>query len=643
MDNLKNYSHPSPQSSSQEITFSAIVLGIGLSIVIGAANVYLGLRAGMTVSASIPAAVVSMGILQGLLRRRSILESNLVQTAASAGESLAAGIIFTMPALLLAGIWTEFDFWITSLIALGGGLLGILMMIPMRRIFVVNNTELKYPEGVACAEVLRAGQAGDGASTKGVRMVFESLIIGGIFKFFVSFFGLFRYAIEGATHAWGRVFYFSVDLSPALVAVGLIVGLPISCQIFLGGFIGSMAMIPLFETAGLTGNALEDASMIWSRYVRYAGVGAMIVGGLVSIYKVRRGVGTACVELFQKFALSSPSKDESKALKDMSGVSIAAWSFISLAIILGVYSRLLGGDYALIIFIALIMIVMSFFFTAVASYIVGLVGNSNSPVSGMTITVVLFTGAMIYFLGGSGASAIVATLGVAGVVCCVCCTSGDICNDLKTGHLVGATPRNQQVMQIIGVGVAAFVMAPILTILHRGSINNGTGGIGGTELPAPQATLFASLVDGFFGTGSLPWKMIWIGVAIGVVLQVMSFILERRGSQFRLYVMPVAIGIYLPLGLSMTIFLGGLLHYFISSFSLRNRERSQRNTVLAASGLIAGESLVGVLLGVFAFAGITSLQLGDSLGGPAFTLLSLAALALVCIWLCWRALKVDKT
>ena len=602
-----------PNKLRDEMTLPAILLGIVLSAVMGAANVYLGLKAGMTVSASIPAAVIAMGVLRGIMARKSVLESNLVQTAASAGESLAAGIIFTMPALILAGIWSEFDFWTTSLIALSGGLFGVLLMIPMRRVFIVENKELKYPEGVACAEVLRAG-AGDEHST-GLGVVVCGIVLGGIFKFVISFLGLLRGVVEGAVQLGGRVFYFGGDISPALVAVGYIVGLPIAIQIFVGGAIGWLVGIPLLDAASVEAESATDIAWeLWSTKIRYMGVGAMLVGGIASIWRVRDGLLAAVNEMV---ALVSGSQDSSAAMaeseRNISGKAIVLLGVPCVALIAGIYYVLLDNAIGLTVITTIAMLVMSFFFAAVASYIVGLVGNSNSPVSGMTITAVLGAGGLILLFGFGGEAGIIATLGVAGIVCCVACTSGDVCNDLKTGQLVGASPRYQQIMQVIGVLSAAFVMAPVMTVLHQGSLNEGTGGIGGRELPAPQANLFASLANGFFGDVELPRAMIACGVVIGVVLLVVdTFVLARAKAGFRLHVMPVAVGMYLPFGLATPILLGGIISALVRRRAGTQADAAQKRGVLIASGLIAGESLVGVGLGVLAYLKIQSWRLLES-------------------------------
>jgi putative OPT family oligopeptide transporter len=619
MSNANSDLHNDLHSGRRELTVMSLTTGLVLSVVMGAANVYLGLRVGMTVSASIPAAVLATGILRGVFNRRSILEANIVQTSASAGESLAAGIIFTMPALILTGIWSEFDFWTTSLVALSGGLLGILMMIPMRRAIVVESTDLKFPEGVACAEVLRAGAAEEGeveGESLGTELVFGGLIAGAVIKFCSGFLGLLKASVEYGTRAGGRTWYFGMDVSPALVAVGLIVGLPVASQVFLGGALGWYVLIPLFSAEPPEGPAVEHAFHLWSTEIRYVGVGAMIVGGLAAIWKVRHGIAAAFRELFGNLqgvasGGSSADGDDDIANRNLEFPYIIGLGVTCAAIVFGVYFVLLQRSLGITVLATFAALLLSFFFTAVASYIVGLVGNSNSPVSGMTISAVLLTGLMLLAGRYEGEAGILAMLGVAGVVCCVACTAGDVCNDLKTGQLVGASPRSQQIAQVLGVFVAAFIMAPVMTILHEGSLNAGTGGIGGEELVAPQAGLFASLAKGFFGGETLPWDMVGWGVGLAVLILIADFPLALKNSSFRLHVMPVAVGIYLPAELSVPILLGGVLHWLISRRP--NSDGAVKRSVLLASGIIAGESLMGVGLGLLAFLGITSLGLGGSI------------------------------
>ncbi len=589
-----------------ELNLRVILLGIVLSIVMGSANVYLGLKAGMTVSASIPAAVIGMLVLKYIrvFNKKSIpgsiLEANQIQTAASAGESLAAGIIFTMPALILIGIWQEFDMLLTTIIAFTGGLLGILFMIPMRQVFIVSNeSDLEYPEGLACASVLEAGQ--DTGDPKQAFYVIKGAIIGALFKGLISFAGILKGALEIATLHGNKIFFFGGDISPALLAVGYIVRLNVAVLIFIGGSIGWLIGIPLLGNGiEFVENPLDGAWEIWSTKIRYIGVGTMVIGGISSIYKVRKGLRDAIKVLrtSQNKLLQDniPSNERS-----ISSKAINILSLIVIILIGGVYFYL-TNNLVIAAFTTLIMIVMAFFFTAVASYIVGLVGNSNSPVSGMTITAVLFTGGLLYIFGFSGTEGMVATLGVAAIVCCAACTSGDVCNDLKTGQIVGATPYKQQIMQIIGVAVASLVMAPIMQLLHE----NTPGGIGGRELSAPQAGLFASLANGFFGDGSLPWNMVAVGAIIGVILLVVDYFLEQNNNSFRLHLMPVAVGMYLPFGLSTPILIGGIIAYIIESKNISRKNAD--NGILLSSGLIAGESLMGILLAFFAGAGLKNID-----------------------------------
>ncbi len=592
-----------------ELNFKVIFIGIILSIVMGAANVYLGLKAGMTVSASIPASVLGMLVLRyinNITKNKSdtILEANQIQTAASAGESLAAGIIFTMPALIIIGIWQEFDMILTTIIAFTGGLLGILFMIPMREVFIVKNKDnLKFPEGLACASILKAGQSME--SSKNASLILKGSLIGATFKGLISFFGAIKGILEDAILFGNRILYFGGDISPALVAVGFIVRLNIAILIFIGGFLGWVIGIPILsEGANLTLNPLDGAWSIWSSKIRYVGVGAMVIGGVSSILKVRSGILDAIKILLYNSKINQKSILP-KNKQNISPLSINILSIIAICLVGIVYYNITGNFYITII-TTVIMLIMSFFFTAVASYIVGLVGNSNSPVSGMTITAVLFTGGLLYIFGFSGTEGMVATLGVAAIVCCAACTSGDVCNDLKTGHIVGATPFRQQIMQIIGVSVSSIIMAPTLQLLH----NNTPGGIGGRELAAPQAGLFASLADGFFGNGSLPWDMIIIGLLIGIIILIIDNYLENKNYTFRLHLMPIAVGIYLPFGLSTPILIGGIISHLVIKNSSNDKNISLHNGILASSGLIAGESLMGILLALFASFGINSFDLG---------------------------------
>ncbi len=610
----------SDQPRATELTIRVIVLGLLLSVVMGAANVYVGLKAGMTVSASIPAAVMAMLLFKLLFRRSSILEANQVQTCASAGESLAAGIIFTMPALILIGYWQSFDYWVVSLIALSGGLLGILFMIPMRRVFVVDNKDLIYPEGVACAAVLEAGDSEQADQAAGTSLLAGGLL-GLLFKFTAGFLGVLQGTLETARLAGGRIYYFGGDLSPMLVAVGFIVRLNVAVLIFIGGALGWLIGIPLYGGGLPTADPVEAAYGIWSSQIRYVGVGAMVMGGVSSLISVRAGLLAAVVQLRDGLrpTLTPPEQTE----RDIPTSLVLVIGTVCLAILAGINYWFTSGI-GVTILSTVVMIVMAFFFTAVASYIVGLVGNSNSPVSGMTITAVLVSGGMLWLFNYSGMEAMVATLGVAAVVCCVACTAGDVCNDLKTGSLVGAAPFRQQMMQIAGVAVAAFVMAPILTLLHE----NTPGGIGGKELSAPQASLFASLAKGFSGESELPWTMIGVGAALGLVILVIDAVLQASGSKHRAHLMPIAVGMYLPFGLATPILIGGLIAYFYARKSPpQTHDRVLHRGVLFSSGVIAGEALTAVAIAGLAALSISALDFG--LSSASKTILSLFVAAII--------------
>jgi putative OPT family oligopeptide transporter len=621
-----------------ELTGRAVVLGLALAAVLGAANVYLGLKVGMTVSASIPAAVVAMVLLRQVLRGGSVLEANQVQTAASAGESLAAGILFTVPALVLIGFWGRFDFWATTLIAVAGGWLGVLFMIPMRRVFIEESPELPYPEGVACASVLESG--GEGADVADGRAVLRGGALGAGVKLLTSGVGLLASSVEGALLVGsGRPLFVGADLSPALLAVGYIVRLEVAWQIFLGGAFGWLVVLPLAPevVAGLApdsvelvqassnafhGSATERAWTLWSNGVRYIGVGAMAVGGIAALVRVRRGLVRAVIDLRRGWSRGVDGVDG----VDLRAPAIAVFSLLSVSIVAGLYWRF-TEDLGVAALASVVMIVASFFFVGVASYIVGLVGNSNSPVSGMTITAVLMTGGLLWLFGYTGVSGMVATLGVAAVVCCAACTAGDVCNDLKTGSLVGASPRRQQKMQLAGVLVAAVVMAPVLQLLHDAY------GIGTRALAAPQASLFASLARGFFGGESLPWGLVALGAGLGLVIASVDAILEARASSVRLHLMPVAVGLYLPFGLAVPIFVGGLIEWSGRRASKASGGGSAaRRGVLYASGAVAGEALVGVGVAFVLGLGLGGIDLDFGARGS----LSVAAALAIC-WIFRRA------
>jgi putative OPT family oligopeptide transporter len=587
-------SHPAPvvppEQSPPEFTWVAILLGSILSIVMGAASVYLGLYAGMTVAAAIPASVISMAILRVLLGRTSILENNIVQTMASTGETLAAGVIFTVPALLIVGAWQDFQFWPTTIIVLLGGLLGIVFMVPMRRALIVDRPDLIYPEGTACAEVLKVGETG-GA---GARVIGLGILAGGVFKFLVSGVRFVQPVVEGAVGTGRMVFYAGADMSAALLAVGYIVRLEIAVLVFAGGVIGWLVALPFLGGMLAAESALDAAWRIWSSQVRYIGVGAMVVGGLASFWNVRHGIVQGMTSLGGVSRGVRVADGAVLRTERNLGLGLLGTIFLATTLVTMAFYNALVGSFGIALIATVLMVVASFLLVAVATYIVGLVGSSNSPVSGMTIVALLFSAAVMLGLGVSGDSAILATLGIAGVVCCATCASGDMAQDLKTGLIVGATPARQQLASIIATVVPAFFFAPILTLLHH-AYGIGTGEPG--SLRAPQAALFASLTSGFFGDGTLPWPMIGLGAALGVALLLADMALTRSGSRFRAHVMPIAVGMYLPFSLSVPIMAGGLLSAW---FAPKGDSAGGRDAgVLFGSGLIAGEALVGIVLAGF--------------------------------------------
>lgn len=586
----------------KEFTFLAVGLGIIIGIIMTAANVYLGLYAGMTVSASIPAAVIAMGIFKGILRVDSVHQSNIVQTMASAGESLAAGIIFTLPALVIVGAWKDFQFWPTTLIAISGGLLGIMFMIPLRTALIKNDKDLIYPEGVACAAVLGAGSAEEGK--RGFITILKGLFFGGAFKFMTSAVALIMGSVEWAKKLGGSTYFVGSDISPALLAVGYIVKLEVAALVFIGGFLGFSLAIPLLGTpVGMENlGALDLAWNLWSTQVRYLGVGAMIVGGVWSIISVRKGITAGLQGLTKRY--SAGEATVSRADTDMSLMGIMAILLFCFLIMLGLYNHLIGS-FGLSLFTTILMIFCSFIFVAVSSYIVGLVGSSNNPVSGMTISALLVTAALFLVLGEHGDSAILSTLGVAAVVCCAACTAGDCSQDLKTGLLIGATPKYQQYAQIIGVIIPAFTIAPVLTLLHEAY------GIG-DGLKAPQATLFASITKALFGNGELPVGMVVGGMVLGVIVLIADATLLKN-KKFRLHLMPLAVGIYLPVTLAYPILFGGLIRFWVErKRSLTDESKDQG--VLLSSGFIAGEAIMGVFVAVLLYFGASVVDLGLASG-----------------------------
>ena len=586
-----------------EITVKAVVLSVVLAAVLAAANAYLGLFAGMTVSASIPAAVASMAILR-LFRDSNILENNIVQTAASSGEALAAGVIFTIPALLLVGYWTEFNYWQTVLIATVGGVLGVLFTIPLRRALIVT-ARLRFPEGVATAEVLKIGTAqpsaaGSTESWGNSWALFSAAMLGGLVKFGESGLRLWTESLEGAAQVGRTVFYAGLNLSSALLAVGFIIGLETAAVVFLGGIIGWVILMPacgLIHGLPPDRTGLAAAISIWSGQIRYVGIGAMLTGGLWTLTNLREPVWKSLQTLRASYRASGVEEDRGELLRteqDASFLWIVVPFVLSLLPMAWIYSTVVGSP-LLAVLMTIVMALAAFLFSSVAAYMAGMVGSSSNPVSGVTIaTIMLAALLLVLFMGVGNPAGPVAALVIGAVVCCAAAMGGDNLQDLKTGHLVGATPWKQQVMQVIGVLTGALVLVPVLSLLQA---KYGIGEPTSSHphpLSAPQATLMAGLTRSVFGAG-LPWPLVGLGAVIGVLIILADRRQELRGGTMRFPVLAVALGIYLPMKLSAAIFLGGVIAASVRKRTGGGHEPSQRGLLFAA-GLITGEALMGIVL-----------------------------------------------
>lgn len=582
-----------------EITLKAIILGVILSVVLAGANAYLGLFAGMTVSASIPAAVISMGVLR-LFRRSNILENNIVQTAASAGESLAAGVIFTLPALIVLKFWTSFNYWETTIIAALGGVIGVFFTIPIRRALIIEE-KLRFPEGVATAEVLKSGEKGG----SGLKHIINAGLLGAFFKFGEIGLRLWTGVVEVGTRVGSSIVYFGSNLSPALVSVGYIVGINIAVLVFIGGALNWLVAIPIYAAAnawpiadGSPISAVEWANEIWSDKTRFLGVGAMVIGGLWALINLRGSILTGIRSSLATYRVGETTRSEDipREERDTPIKWVAIGLLISIIPIFAVYAYITKSSAPSLV-MAVVMLIAGFLFSSVAAYMAGLVGSSNNPISGVTIATILFSSLMLFALMGTG-SAVgpAAAIMVGAVVACAAAIGGDNLQDLKAGHILGATPWKQQVMQMVGVLTAAVVLGPVLILIEKAY------GIGiatpehPNPLAAPQATLMASVAKGVFNR-DLPWDIIIIGMIIAIVVIMLDKVQERKGSSFRLPVLAVAVGIYLPFELSVPIFVGGMISLIVQKVR-RNQMAVGNSGLLFASGLITGEALVGILMAI---------------------------------------------
>jgi putative OPT family oligopeptide transporter len=624
-----------------QLTVRAVILSLILAVLLAAANAYLGLFAGLTVATAIPAAVVSMGVLR-LLGRSSILENNIVATGASAASSIAAGTIFTIPALVLMGHWTRFDYWWVLAIAGLGGLLGVMFSVPLRRPLILDQ-KLQFPEGVATAEVLKVGQD----PGRGLKALSLAAATGAVFKFALA--GL-RFSPESfavASYIGNRtIAFFGISLSPALLGVGFIVGFNIGMLMLSGGALSWWVFIPFYNNfmigqnpdlaAQLVGlSAADAAGLLWSKQIRYIGVGAMLIGGLWSLWSLRKSLLSG---IRTGMARKTGSSAELPHTERDIPMSVIMTGIVLFVLPLFALYYAVVDSFGIALTMAVIMVIAGFVFSSVSGYMAGLVGSSNNPVSGITISTILFASLILLAIMGKGSTVgPVAAIMIGAVTCCAAAVAGDNLQDLKAGQLVGATPWRQQVMLAIGAIASAAVMAPVLNLLLEAYGIGTPAREGVNALAAPQATLMASVATGIFG-GGLPWNMVAIGAVVGALVIALDEWLKARGASWRAPVLAVAVGIYLPLELSTPIFFGGLIAELATRW---HRSRSpggdpeilKQMGLLFSAGLIAGEAIVGVLIAIpivltedaNALAVPESMQPGQWAG--------LAALALVGWWL----------
>ncbi len=595
MDNKNEFKPYVPaEKVTPEFTFASIFMGILLSVIFGAANAYLGLRVGMTVSASIPAAVIAMGVIRVILKKNSILESNIVQTIGSAGESLAAGAIFTLPALFLwasEGKMEKPGLLEITLIALLGGLLGVFFMVPLRNALIVKeHGVLPYPEGTACAEVLLAGEeGGSNAST-----VFAGMGFAAAFKFVID--GLKAVPGEISMKFKGYAGEIGTQIYPAVLSVGFICGPRISSYMFAGGVLSWMVLIPLIvmfgsdivmypESTRTIGEvfAAGGASGIWGSYIRYIGAGALAAGGIISLIKSLPLI----IRTFRDSVKSFNLKGGNSALRTEQSLNM---KFVLIAIAVLTLAVWLVPAIPVNLIGAIIIVVFGFFFATVSSRMVGLVGSSNNPVSGMAIATLLIATLILTFTGAEGPEGYAAAIAIGSIICIVSAIAGDTSQDLKTGYLLGSTPKKQQIAEVIGVVAAALAIGGTLYLLDAGL------GFGTEALAAPQATLMKMIIEGVM-SAELPWNLVIVGALIAVVVEIIG-----------IPVLPFAIGIYLPVQLNACIMVGGIIRLVFDKMKFKGDEDKKKevtnNGILFCSGMIAGEGLVGILLAVLAVFGV---------------------------------------
>jgi putative OPT family oligopeptide transporter len=586
-----------------QLTAKATILGLVLAVLLAGANAYLGMFAGLTVSAAIPASVISMAVLR-LWSNSNILENNMVQTIASAGEAIAAGVIFTFPALILLDYWDAFDYWWVSVIAGLGGLLGVLFTIPLRRSLIIEQN-LAFPEGTATVEVLKCGDE----PSRGALYLAVAGIVGAVVKLCETGFRLWSGTAQAATYVGSStIAYVGTNLSPALMGVGYIVGLNIAALVFIGGAISWYVAIPIYSTWFLPGDpvlaaefangasATDIAGLIWSTKIRYLGVGAMLVGGVWALISLRKslfaGIRSGLAARPQR---SSPTYDHTQHDAPM---RLVLWGIALFVVPLFALYLNVVGTIGVALAMTAVMVLAAFLFSAVGGYLAGIVGSSNSPISGITIATILTTSLLLLALMGPGATnGPAAAILVGAVVCCAASIGGDTLQDLKAGHMLGATPWRQQLGQSLGVIASVLVMAPILNLLLHAYGFGARTPEHPNALLAPQANLMASVTQGVFGAG-LPWGMIAGGALLGVAIIVLDVFLERRRASWRMPVLAVAVGVYLPFELAVPMLLGGIIAFLAAKRRPAGAVNQQPHGVLFAAGLITGEAMVGILMAV---------------------------------------------
>ncbi len=644
-----------------EMTIRVVLIGMVLAIVMGAANAYLGLYVGMTVSATIPAMVMSIAILKPM--KGTILEINISKAIAVAGEALAAGVIFTIPALLIlyrpeftdgAAGWANMadHVGIIIVVALLGGFLGILFTIPMRKV-MIDDLNLPYPEGVASAEVLKTIVPKDeseqtSSSSVGMFLIFSALMIAGIFKIASSEFGLnlWKERIQGVLGTGQARLFGGLNLSPALLGVGIILGRKIASLVFLGGVIGWIILIPVIGAIvgwPTSGENIEDMGLylggiyeIWFQYTMYVGIGAIVTGGIYTLIKMRKAITAGIKEGFG--GGKEEEEDAPKPIRTEYDLKLQYWYFGVIAVIMGLLYFYVTNDVLIALVAMVMMLIFTFFFTAIAAYLAGVVGSSNNPISGVTVATLLFTALLLLLLRADANMGMTATIIVGAVVCCSAAIAGDSMQELKTGQLLGATPYNIQIARFIGVAVTAITIPFVVIVLHQ------VYTIGSPNLPAPQSYVMASIARGIF-LGEMNWAMFVLGIVVGLVLIYLD-----------LPVMAVAIGIYLPFTLTLPIMIGGLLNQGTGNFVTKKveiidkkaenlsteecngriselKEKLNNQGILFASGLIAGEAIIGVIIAAVVIGGIDLPLIGESAWWPGLLVFGYLMILLIYVLL----------